>query len=346
MLDRLSPRVRAALLALIAAVLGITGTVVLTDEGTTPPAKAPSATITTPVDGLDAGAAPDPGRVVEAPRAIVEQIAPRLEDDLNHPPPGTAPQQLEDVANAEQANRANLEALPTAGATAGFAGCRTSFVRNQSSRRGVRPVWQVLHYTVSSNVTGWADVNSVVALFDRSSSQASSHFVIDAEGHCAYIVPIESKSWTEAAANPFGISYEIIATGRESVYLPPAGLAKLKSVMREVSRRTGIPMRRGSNVGCTPGRSGIVQHKDFGTCGGGHVDISPFSVDAVVRAVSGPTCSRACDLRKRNRSTHRELRSRNCAPLARTRTRSARCRTLHHRHTALHKAARREGIKL
>lgn len=269
--------VRAAIgLLVIAALAAIV--VILTHGGEE---KAP-ATVTVPVDGLDAGKAPD--RQIEVPKATVAIVAPRLESDLQVPPPGTPTTDLAAVKRAEQKNVQTTTALPTAGATAGFAGCRTSFVRNQSSRRGVRPVLQVDHYTVSPNVPGWADVNAVVALFDRASSQASSHFVIDAEGHCAYIVPIEQKSWTEAGGNAFSVGYEIIATGREKVYLPPAGLRKLAAVQKEVARRIGIPMRQGAVSSCSPVRSGIVQHKDFGICGGGHVDIAPFSISSVVKA--------------------------------------------------------------
>lgn len=270
--------VRAGIAGLVIVALGVI-VVLLTSGGEK--AKAPAA-VTVPVDGLDAGKAPD--RTIVVPKATVAITALRLEADLQAPPPGTPPADLSAVKRAEQKNVQTTTALPTAGATAGFAGCRTSFVRNQSSRRGVRPTLQVDHYTVSPNVTGWADVNAVVALFDRSSSQASSHFVIDAEGHCAYIVPIEAKSWTEAAGNSFSVGYEIIATGRERVYLPPAGLRKLAAVQKEVARRIGIPMRLGAVSSCSPTRSGIVQHKDFGICGGGHVDISPFSIGSVVQA--------------------------------------------------------------
>lgn len=240
----------------------------------------PAKTLTVHVDGLDAGKVPD--RKVEVPAAAVQQAAPTIESQLNAPPAATPDAQLQDAQQAADKLRATQEPLPVAGATAGFQGCRTSFVRNQSSRRGVRPQWQVLHYTVSPNRPGWSDVNAVVALFNRTSSQASSNFVIDAEGHCAYIVPIEAKAWTQAAGNPFSVSYEIIATGKERAYLAPAGLAKLRSVTRAVAQRTSIPLRHGAVSGCTPGHSGIVQHRDFGICGGGHVDIAPFNADGVI----------------------------------------------------------------
>lgn len=185
--------------------------------------------------------------------------------------------------------QAEQPGLPTAGATQGIIGCRTQFVQNQSSRHGTRPQLQVLHYTVSRNIPGWADVNAIVALFDRSSSQASSNFVIDAEGNCAYIVPIEAKAWTQAAANPYAVSYEVVDFGNESIYLQPAGYAKLRSVMLQVASRTGIPMRSGAVNGCVPTTTGIVQHKDFGFCGGGHFDITPFNKQNVIQIVTKDT---------------------------------------------------------
>jgi hypothetical protein len=184
--------------------------------------------------------------------------------------------------------QADVRALPEAGAVQGFSGCVTRILPvNFSSRNGARATWQVLHYTVSSNRAGWDDVNAIISLFSNPGRQASSNFVIDTEGNCAYIVPIESKAWTQAGGNPWSISYEIIATGGEPRYLEPAGQAKLKSVVAQVATRTGIPLRRGAtSSSCTPVRSGIVHHKDFGLCGGGHVDITPFSIDGQVALLS------------------------------------------------------------
>lgn len=179
----------------------------------------------------------------------------------------------------------HVKALPTAGAVQGFSGCQTRILStNYSSRNGARATWQVLHYTVSHNVFGFADMNAIFFLFNNPGRQASSNFVIDTEGHCYYLVPIESKAWTQAGGNPWSVSYEIIAFGNEAEYLKPPGMAKLKSIMEQVAKRTGIPLRRGATSGsCTPVRSGIIQHKDFGLCGGGHVDITPFNVDTIIR---------------------------------------------------------------
>ncbi len=288
-------RWKPALVGIAAAVLlfayGVLTVLIPDDEPAAPPT-----TITTKVDTLDGS--PDKDKAIEVPAAAVEAAADGLAgetatgDGIDHTdardetPAAASPLDLEENAEALQENRETTQALPTAGASGGAPGCRTQFVANQSSRRGVKPTIQVLHYTVSPNRPGWSDVDGITAFFNRSSSQASSNFVIDAEGNCAYIVPIEAKAWTQAGGNPWAVSYEIIATGREPDYLGSAGYAKLRSVMRWVSQVAGIPMRAGAISGCAPSRSGIVQHADGGTCWGGHHDIGPFSFSAVLAKVT------------------------------------------------------------
>jgi hypothetical protein len=275
------PRARKALAAVLAilAVLGITVTVADNDNNGVPN------TVTVHVDSGDPGKAAD--KTVEVPKPVVQKAAETTDhENLRTPGPAVPQDQLDQAERKADQIRETTLPLPTGGATAGFAGCKTAFVRNQSSRNGVRPSLFVLHYTVSRNVPGWADVNAIVALFDNSARQASSNFVIDAEGHCAYIVPIENKAWTQAAGNPFSISVEVVAFGDEPAYLGPQGWAKLRSVFDQVRARTGIPARQGAVSGCAPARSGIVQHKDFGICGGGHVDITPFSLTGAVRRLT------------------------------------------------------------
>ena len=301
------------------------------------------------VDGLDAGGADD--RTITVPKVAVEQAEDGLTgeaaktnpavdvDTADHTgakdetPTGVSPALVADNAAKLAENRRTTTALPTAGASAGFAGCRTSFVNNQSSRRGVRPTVQVLHYTVSPNRPGWSDVNGITAFFNRSSSQASSHFIIDAEGNCAYIVPIEAKAWTQGGGNPYAVSYEIIATGREKSYLGTAGYARLRSVMAQVSKRTGIPMRRGQIRGCAPSKSGNVQHADGGTCWGGHHDIGPFSLAAVLAKVQSNPCNLTCKRRQRHAAAHRAFRARRCGSPPKAEV----CKTLQRRLNALHR---------
>jgi N-acetylmuramoyl-L-alanine amidase len=333
----------ALIVAIIALLLGGTGlTIALVDDdgdGRADGVKIVKTKVNEQAGGL-------PASDVEVPAPVVAAAAPLVENQLRDESPAEAPPgEVQAVRDQVEQVKRERDPLPTAGASAGFRGCTTKFVSNQSSRRGVRPIYQVLHYTVSPNRPGWSDVNAIIALFDRASSQASSHFIIDREGNCAYIVPITSKSWTQAAGNPLAVSYEIINSGRESSFMDTAGYAKLKSVAAQVRARTGIPTTAG-NVAF--GKPGVVQHKDGGLAWGGHVDITPFSKEQVIKVIGTPSCGKNCrrarDLRKRNVATHKSLRARRCAPPARTR--SSRCRFYHRRHAAIHAAAKREGIRL
>lgn len=269
----------ATFIALLLGLVGVTVSITQTDEPTDNGGTSKSIKFTVDKSGKPG----DQNATVTAPVAVVNAVKPNLEGNLrDETPVGAPPQQIEVNQDKATEVKATLPSIPTGGATASVPGCVTKFVNNQSSRNGVRPIWFVLHYTVSPNVPGWADVNAVAALFNRSGSQASSHFIIDAEGHCAYIVPIEQKAWTQAAGNSLSVSVEVIDTGRETTYLPSPGLAKLRQVFRVVASRTGIATREGSVY---PATSGCVQHKDGSLAWGGHVDITPFSRALVCKAI-------------------------------------------------------------
>lgn len=287
---------RAVLLALAIALAGGGTLAIVIDPDGDGPAP-PRTVVTFAVNAAPGDGAPT--RTLEAPATAVDAVA---KSDVgehagsrDETPSGATPAQLDAAERVEERVRATLDPLPTAGASAGFAGCRTGFIGSYSSRIGVRPIWQVIHYTVSRNAPGWSDVLAIAAYFARWSTQASSHFIIDREGNCLYLVPIEQKAWTQGAGNSLGVSYEVIQLGcaetasaalcPETPFMLTPGYAKLRSVVHQVAQRTGIPLRRGS-VGA--GRSGIVEHADGGGAWGGHHDIRPFSIDDVVRIVTAP----------------------------------------------------------
>ena len=206
------------------------------------------------------------------------------DDARNETPPGAPPAVLE-AARVQQDALAASDQLPivTPDAAPSQPGCRTSLVANYSSRRGVRPRLFVPHYTASPNRPGWSDVDAIVSIFNQLSFAASSNYVIDNEGNCAYIVRESDKAWTQAAANPVSISVEVVNTGREGTYVG-AGLAKLGRVVSDATARWSIPLQRGKVAGCTVVAPGIVDHHALGACGGGHVDITPYGVDQVIQA--------------------------------------------------------------
>jgi hypothetical protein len=169
------------------------------------------------------------------------------------------------------------------------AGCLTRQIpHNFSNRNGTRPLLIVLHYTVSRNVVGWGDVNSIFAFFSQGSTQASSNYVNDNEGHCIYMVPETQKAWAQAGFNSYtACSFEVINTGSEATYVGSFGGAGERALAREVhdcAVRWHIPIRQGHTSGCQVTTSGIVDHHSLGSCGGGHFDIGHFSVPRIIQA--------------------------------------------------------------
>jgi hypothetical protein len=233
---------------------------------------------------------PKPGQTITitVPQAAVDQASSVFGEQKmrGEAPAGMTPAQLDKV-EAQQDALAASDQLPivTPDAAPEQRGCKTELVQDYSSRRGVRPRIFVMHYTVSPNRPGWSDVDSIVSLFNTPAFQASSNYVIDAEGHCAYIVRESDKAWTQAALNPVSISIEQINTGHEATYAGTAGLAKDAMVVSDALKRWEIPVQLGKVVNGVVVTPGIVDHGMLGVAGGGHHDISPYSVEQVIAAV-------------------------------------------------------------
>lgn len=229
-------------------------------------------------------------QTLTVPQSAVDQV--KKSDvgdhtDMRNESPPAAPTSALEAARAQDEQLAATDQLPivTPLAAPEQRGCVTRLVQNYSSRQGVRPRIFVLHYTVSPNRTGWSDVNAVVSEFDYVPFQASSNYVIDGEGHCAYIVRESDKAWTQAAMNPVAISVEVIDMGTERTYLAKPGLEKLAMVISDALKRWQIPLQLGAVSGGVVERAGVVDHNMLGLAGGGHHDITPFSVVAVIKAV-------------------------------------------------------------
>lgn len=285
---------RKRLLAIAAALLAaitVTITVLVSSDDN----GKPKVSVTIEVGGPHG----TPTKTIEAPAAAVE--AADATDIANHDglrdetPPG-APDALLDQARDQQDALAETDQLPivTPLAAPEQAGCKTRLVQNFSTRRGVRPRVFVLHYTASRNIAGWGDVDAIVALFDRRAFAASSNYVVDAEGHCAYIVRESDKAWTQAAFNPLAISVEVIGMGTEKRYLPADGLAKLGRVVSDATCRWEIPIQQGAIAGGTVAKPGIVDHRALGLAGGGHYDIAPYNPNEVIAAAKAARKAHRC----------------------------------------------------
>jgi hypothetical protein len=308
------PRKLAAAIAALLASVVVVITITPGDDGK------PHATITVKTRN-QAGQV----RNVVAPK--VQPVADRGLRDRTEPP-----------AVKRSSNRANPDGPRIAGpvplASAHQDGCLTRAIPvNYSYRSGVKPSLIVLHYTVSPNVPGWNDVNSIVAFFSRSSTQASSNYVIDNEGHCVLMVPESEKAWAQANYNSAtACSIEVINTGSEATYIGPdggPGQAKLAKVVHDCAARWHIPLRRGAVSGCSVTKAGVVDHATLGSCGGGHFDIGKFrdvDIDKTIRnaghgskpisAGQRKRCAELNTFRRHSRAYHRKYHLKPVPPLS------------------------------
>jgi len=302
-------KLKQQLLAFLSAVIVVAGAVTVTIIATTNDQGKPEIRVVV-------GAAPGAAKPIEqapAEPTTADQSSP-LRDEA---PAGTtvakSPDAQQKAINTSQTAAANTTTGPdvipenTTLAAPHQRGCLTRSVRNYSSRNGGRPALLVAHFTVSPNRPGWSDVDAVVGLFNNPRAQASSNYVVDNEGHCKYIVPETQKAWTQAFFNPWSISIEQINTGHEPTYAGVRGLRKIGLIFSDAGKRWGIPLRAGRVGNCRVLRSGIVQHKQLGGCGGGHVDIAPYPVSRIVTAARHARCKSRKTARSR-RSCLRALR--------------------------------------
>lgn len=273
-----------AAVALVVALGTMTITILFVDNGANHGPQQPRRTVTITLGKPDHSKTTVTIPAQAAKEASASDVA-NHEGLKNETPPGVPSDQIE-AAREQQDKLAQTDQLPIVSPDAAPSqrGCTSRFVRNYSSRRGVRPRLLVTHYTVSPNRPGWDDVWAIVNLFNTPSFAASSNYVIDSEGHCAYIVRESDKAWTQATANPVSISIEVVNTGREKTLAGPAGLRKIGLVWADAARRWKIPLQQGKVAGCMVVRPGIVDHHALGACGGGHFDVTPYSVPAVIAA--------------------------------------------------------------
>lgn len=302
MLDRitaalrsLTPAQKKAVGAFIAALIGL-----LAAFGLGVPGTATTGTSVTTVRG-PAG----PTTVVAPEQAVADARETGTHQDARDESPATATGAELAAAKRQQLAFAAHDLLPPTIPLAAPVqrGCRTRMVVNKSSRYGVKPRLLVMHYTVSPNRPGFQDVNAITTLFNQRSFAASSTYVIDRDGNCNYIVAEAEKAWTQAAGNPVSISWEIINTGSERPLFTKSGMKKMARIVSDSARRWGIPIRAGRVRGCVVVRSGIIDHRAFGACGGNHGDIYPFSITPIIaatkahRAHINPTQRRCAELR-------------------------------------------------
>lgn len=159
---------------------------------------------------------------------------------------------------------------------------RTLISDGGSPRYGVKPRRIVLHITVSHNRPGLSDIDAILGYFKPASTQANSTIVNDAEGHDARCVKDSVAPWTQAAYNRDSLSIEQIEYAdkpREEWFRDnKKQLDNTAAWCAHWSHLYDIPLVE------TDTGSGVCQHSDLGTAGGGHSDCgSGYPIDYVIK---------------------------------------------------------------
>lgn len=295
------------------------------------------------VDGPDADAEPDRALELDSKaRQVVKDVAEAPgENDF-----GTGLRGADSTPVAEHEGPL---------ATPNFPGCTTRILPTNWSNR-VSTVKAVgLHYTAGGNIAGLADMNGLTGFASSPSAGVSWHFLIDAEGNCYYSVPLDKKAWTIGNLNNETVNIEVIGRGNEGTYpASSAGAAKLREVVRRIADIYNFPVRVGAVSNCRVTRSGVITHWQGGSCAGGHVDIKPYDLTAVVRGLAG--CDARCKQQKvvagrmrKHEATHAAYQKADCrGRLHRTKPRllsRERCQQLkrrgHNQHAGIQRARKK-----
>lgn len=165
--------------------------------------------------------------------------------------------------------------------------CRKRTLPTNFSARGV-PLSRVrgfyLHYTAGPDIpNSRADVDGLTAYGSRASSRVSWHINMDKDGNCDYNVPFSLKAWTIANLNPVTINIEVAGRG-EPPYLRPGGYRALALIYKQIhAAYPQIPLTLATTDGrCNIIKAGIGTHWQGGPCSGGHSDIKPLAITAVI----------------------------------------------------------------
>ena len=269
--------IRALAIALLAAAL-VGGTVVFAvdvdGDGT------PDHTTTVQLPKLYVIDPVDPGPAISAPAKQVEQVADQVAAehgslDHSHGEGDPLPDAVYDANQRVAQAQTEGIAPPLERASFRQRGCRTlPLDRNFSSRGGARPsMLGNAHITVSGERPGWGDVLGIREFFNTAGVGASSHYVIDGEAHCAYIVAETAKAWTSGNMNPWAAcQIEMIGIPGDNGWKRSPGLAKAALVLGDCAERWGIPVRLGNTAGCNVLKAGLVDHNEL-ECNNDHWDI-------------------------------------------------------------------------
>ena len=243
-------------------------------ETVTVPEK-PAVPVSVGVDGPDSNVEPDTAISLDREAREVAQNATRTPDafDLSG--------DLRGIDKTPVAVQTGPLATPN------FPGCATRMLSTNWSNRVSTVKAIAIHYTAGANRPGLSDMNGLTAYANSPSAGVSWHFLIDAEGHCYYSVPLGKKAWTIGNLNSETVNIEVVGRGNEpTLFSTTAGARKLAEVVQRLGRIYPVPMSVGAVSGCKVTRRGVITHWMGGACAGSHHDIRPYDIRKVVALIA------------------------------------------------------------
>jgi hypothetical protein len=160
------------------------------------------------------------------------------------------------------------------------------------SGRGGSGVRLIVIHTAEGALT----IESLGNFFANPSSDVSSHTGIDDKpGIIGEYVQPSNKAWTAGNANPYSVQTELCAFAKWPLSewnKHPVMLQNCAAWVAEESARYGIPIVKLNDSQAQGGGTGVCQHANLGSSGGGHWDCgSGFPMDDVLRMASGGVSS-------------------------------------------------------
>jgi len=156
-----------------------------------------------------------------------------------------------------------------------------------SSRGGSKVRLIVLH-----TAEGATTIESLGNWFGNSANQVSSHTGADDKPNTVgeYVIR-PNKAWTASNANPVSVQIEMCAFAKWSTdewNSHPNMLDNCAKWIAEEAAYFGIPLTRLSASQAQGGGTGVCQHVDLGSWGGGHWDCGDgFPMDRVMQMAGG-----------------------------------------------------------
>jgi len=156
------------------------------------------------------------------------------------------------------------------------------------SSRGGQSVRLIVLHTAEGATT----IESLGNWFANSANQVSSHTGADDKVNTVgEYVRRDNKAWTSSNANPVAVQIEMCAFAKWSAdewAQHPNMLANCAAWVAEEAAHYGIPIRALSSSEAQGGGTGVCQHADLGSWGGGHWDCGGgFPMDQVLQMAGG-----------------------------------------------------------